>query len=371
MQDKILPDVIFSPGSLAISLANELCSLGHEVVLYTPGTVKSSAKNITSDLSLFEAELAVRGDTYLSLLKKHPLTFITLARQVQAELIAKAIADANVGNIDIVHVYGNEEELALPYAQFCNKPVVFTHHDPFNLLVKYRAIFPKYAHLNWISMSYAQRTAMPEGTNWVGNVHHGLPLKQFSFNAKPIGNYVAYMGRIIESKGVHLAIQAVQAYNKTAKKPLQLRLAGKHYASDHDSYWQKQILPLLNDPHIVYEGYLNETAKIQAFLGNASALIVPSLFDEPFGMVSIEALACGTPVLALDSGALPEVIDDSIGVIVNKAAQEHNTVKRLAAALPEVLAKDRGQCRRVFEKRFSSERMAREHAAIYEQLITK
>lgn len=371
MQDIILPDVIFSPGDLAISLANELQKQGHQPVLYTPGSITSEVPNVTADLKLFETELALRGDTYLELLKKHPLTFITLARQVQAELLAKAFADANADKLDIVHIYGNEEELALPFAEFCQKPVVFTHHDPFNLLAKYRAIFPKYPNLNWISLSYAQRKAMPASTNWVGNVYHGLPEDRFAFSPLPTGNYVAYVGRIIESKGVHLAIQAIQTYNQTAKQPLQLKLAGKHYASDKDSYWQKQILPLLDDPNIEYVGYINNDDKLQDFLGNALALLVPSLFDEPFGMVSIEALACGTPVLALGSGALPEVIDSSTGEVVKKATTEKTTVKRIASAIPEVISKNRMTCRNVFEERFSSQRMAKEHAIIYEALISK
>lgn len=371
MQDKILPDVIFSPGSLAISLAEELQKQGHQPVLYTPGSIKSKVPNITANLELFEDELTQRGDTYLALLRKHPLTFITLARQVQAELIAQAFKDANEDKLDIVHIYGNEEELALPFAAFCQKPVAFTHHDPFNLLVKYRAIFPKYPQLNWISLSYAQRKAMPGSTNWIGNVYHGLPTDQFSFCAKPAGNYIAYIGRIIESKGVHLAIQAVQAYNQAAEQPIQLRLAGKHYATDKDSYWQNKILPLLDDPNISYVGFLNNDTKIQDFLGNASALLVPSLFEEPFGMVSIEALACGTPVLGLDSGALPEVIDESTGVIVKKDSTEEVTVKRLAAAIPAVISKNRKTCRQVFEERFSSERMAQEHAVIYKKLVSK
>ncbi len=371
MQDKILPEVIFSPGSLAISLAEELQKQGYKPVLYTPGNVKTSVLNVTADLSLFEEELALRGDTYLALLKKHPLTFITLARQVQAELIAQAFADANNDKLDIVHIYGNEEELALPFATFCQKPVVFTHHDPFNLLAKYRAIFPKYDELNWISLSYAQRKAMPQSTNWVGNVYHGLPKDQLSFSADANGNYIAFIGRIIESKGVHLAIQAVQRYNQGAKKPLQLQLAGKHYASDKDSYWQKHILPLLDDPNINYVGFLNNDEKIQDFLGNAAALLVPSLFEEPFGMVSIEALACGTPVLALNSGALPEVIDESTGIIVKKATSDELTIQRLATAIPKVILKDRRICRQVYEKHFSSERMAQEHATIYSELIGK
>src|ERR1700741_418299 len=116
MQDVVLPHVIFSPAQLALSLAHELVEQGLNVTLYTPGAVTTSAKNITADLGLFQQELDGRGDTYIDLLKKHPATFIALARQVQSELVARAFADANNNELDIVHIYTNEEDIALPYA---------------------------------------------------------------------------------------------------------------------------------------------------------------------------------------------------------------------------------------------------------------
>src|SRR6185437_16908609 len=145
MHREIIPHVIFSPAKLALSLSKGLDALGASVTLFTPGPVDTKVRNITADLSYFEHELALRGDSYTELLKKHPFTFITLARQVQAELIAKAFAMANDGKLDLVHIYTNEEDLALPFAQLCSKPVVFTHHDPFNFMVKYKNVFPKYA----------------------------------------------------------------------------------------------------------------------------------------------------------------------------------------------------------------------------------
>lgn len=203
MHRDILPKVIFSPAQLALDLAEGLQAAGTEVTLFSPGPVDTTVRNITADLSYFETELAGRGDTYVDLLKKHPFTFITLARQVQSELIAKAYAMANTGDLDVVHIYTNEEDIALPFASLCTKPVVFTHHDPFNFLVKYKNTFPKYKGLNWISMSYAQRKGMPKDTNWVGNVYHGLSDDALHPVAQPSGDYIAFIGRIIQPKGVH------------------------------------------------------------------------------------------------------------------------------------------------------------------------
>lgn len=375
MQDMLLPHVIFSPAPLALSLAEGLQGHGVKVTLFSPGPVTTSVRNITADLSYFEQELAVRGDTYLDLLKKHPLTFITLARQVQSELIAYAYAMANAGELDVVHIYTNEEDTALPFARLCRKPVVFTHHDPFNFSVKYKNIFPKYAGLNWISMSYAQRAGMPAHTNWAGNIYHGLTDSRLQPVAHPTNDYVAYLGRIIQPKGLHLAIAAVQHYNDQTSRPLKLKFAGKHYAGHHkDAYWQTRILPFLNDPNIEYVGFVGPEGK-REFLGNARSLIVPSLFDEPFGMVSIEALACGTPVIGLDSGALPEVIKDSVtGYVVpkatlsDKALDEVTTSNRLAAAIERAATLSRADCRHDYEHHFTAERMYTEYLAIYKKL---
>jgi glycosyltransferase involved in cell wall biosynthesis len=296
MQDKILPNVIFSPGHLAIDLAENLQALGHTVTLFSPGPVKISVENRTADLSLFQKELDIRGDSYIDLLKKHPFTFVTLARQVQSELIAKAYTLANNNDLDVVHIYMNEEEIALPFAGLCNKPVVFTHHDPFNFLVKYKSLFSKYTNLNWISLSYAQRKEMPKNTNWVGNVYHGLPKNEYKPNYEPAQNYIVYMGRIIE------------------------------------------------------------------------ALIIPSIFEEPFGMVMIEALACATPIIGLDSGAIPEVINKDVGILIKKADAK-NMTENLAAAISDVGKIDRHKCRKHFEQNFTSKRMAENYFKIYNSLI--
>ncbi len=365
----IMPDVIFSPGQLALDLANGLVEQGVDVTLFSPGAVNTLAKNVTADLSYFEKELELRGDTYTDLLKKHPFTFVTLARQVQSELIAQAYAMANNNELDVVHIYTNEEDTALPFAKLCNKPVVFTHHDPFNFLIKYKNLFPKYPELNWISISMAQRKAMPKNTNWVANIYHGANPKLYEPNYKTSQDHVVYLGRIIEPKGLHLAIEAVKLYNKSAKQPLKLKIAGKHYAEhSKDSYWQNAIEPELGD-NIEYAGFIKDTKAKNEFLSNAKALIIPSLFDEPFGLVMIEALASGTPIIGLDSGAIPEVVSDKTGFVIEKGTAEKQTVQRLSEALDKLTALDRKDCRAEFEERFTLQRMCQEHKQAYETLL--
>lgn len=364
----ILPQVIFSPGELAIQLVEGLAREGIEVTLYAPGPVDTTVNTITADLSYFEAELQLRGDSYLDLLKKHPATFVGLARQVQSEILAKAFLDANNGLHDIVHIYTNEEDLALPFSSLCSKPVVFTHHDPFNFLVKYKNNFPKYSHLNWISISDAQRKTMPSDTNWVTTIHHGIDPDIFTPVEKPNSNYVAYLGRIIQPKGAHIAIQAVKKYNATAKVPLKLKIAGKHYADiSNDTYWQTSIEPELSDD-IEYVGFIKSKKERSQFLANAQALLMPSLFDEPFGMVAIEALASGTPVIGLDSGAISEIIRPKTGIVIPKSANEEKIIESFTKALGSVSSLSRKDCRQDFIDRFTIQRMCQDHVEAYLKL---
>ncbi len=365
----ILPHVIFSPGVLAIQLAEGLSKYGVDVTLFSTGPVNAFAKNISADMSYFEAELAARDDTYLDLLKKHPFVFVSLARQVQAEIIALSYELANKDEFDLVHIYTNEEDIALHFAKLCKKPVVFSHHDPFNFMIKYKSVFPKYSHLNWLSLSMAQRKTMPAETNWVGNVYHGLNLSDFEFIESNESDYVAYIGRIIEPKGVHLAIEAIEKYNSTAKKPLKLKIAGKHYAdAGKDSYWKNKIQPKLGG-YIEYVGFIKELRAKNEFLGNAKALIMPSTFEEPFGMVMIESLASGTPIIGLSSGAIPEVINDKNGILVQKNGTEEKNIEALSHALTRIDFISRQACRKDFEERFTLDRMCRNHKEIYEKLI--
>jgi glycosyltransferase involved in cell wall biosynthesis len=386
MQPAILPQVIFSPGVLAMGLAEALESAGTRVTLFTPGDMGLGIPNVTADLSGFEEELRARGDTYIELLKKHPLVFISLARQVQSELISKAYDMANSGDLDVVHIYTNEEDIALPFARLCRKPVVFTHHDPFNFATSYRHVFPKYAHLNWISMSLAQRVKMPADTNWVANIYHGMSPDGFVPSFSQGSKNLVYLGRIVEPKGVHLAIRAVKKYNETALVPYRLKIAGKHYSGTaKDGYWLRYVAPLIDGDEIQYVGFISNQDKKRDFLRDATAILVPSTFDEPFGMVMIEALACGTPVIGLNSGAIPEVVIDGVtGIVVPKVMRSvvnpkngrrdeqvdsAATALALARAIGEVRRIDRRACRTDFETRFTLKRMCAEHQLVYEELV--
>ncbi len=371
MHREILPHVIFSPGHLAISLADQMQSQGMSVTLFTPGPVSTLAKNVTTDLGNFEALLAEQESSYIDFLKKSPLAFISMARQTQNELIADVYDRANRGEFDLVHVYTNEEEQALSFSRLCKAPTAFTHHDPFNLSTKYRAIFPRYSHVPWLSISDAQRNTMPLDTHWVDTIYHGIKPSTFAANyTLPKERYVAYFGRIIKNKGVHLAIQATLLYNeKHPDNPLTLKIAGKHYSGHKDIYWQKHIEPLLDNKHIEYLGFIKNNEDKQDFLSNAEALLVPSLFEEPFGMVMIEALACGTPIIGLDSGAIPEVVTNDVGIVIEKDTSEAKIIEDITSALSHIKDYDRHACRKSFENLFTLDVMAAKHIAAYQKVI--
>lgn len=388
--EEILPDVIFSPGELVISLTKNLAKLGHEITVFSPGSVEkylvedsdsTKIKNHTADLSFFEKELTSRGDSYLDLLKKHPLTFITLSRQIQLELISRAFSMANQNKFDVVHIWCNEEEQALVMSDFCKKPVVFNHHEPFNFLTRYRAIFSKYPQLKWISFSMAQRKTFQSDKkiNWIGNVYHGLEpdLYQLSNEKR---EYLLYFGRIIQPKGVHYAIAVAK------KMGLKLKIAGKHYAGySKDKYWQEFISPEIDGQQIEYVGFVKDQQEKQRLMSEAIALLMPSTWQEPFGLVMIEALACGTPVIGFNQGAVPEVVKNGLsGYVVEYQAETNEEQKQtwtqikknknylqnvdlLAKAVDKIFEIQPKNCRAEFEKKFTAQKMAKSYESIYQE----
>ncbi len=353
---------IFAPARLAIDLAEGLSKMGHEVTLFSPGPINTKVQNINSDLKYFKKEVELLTKKKISagavgeLIKTKPLTFLTLARQIQTDLISKCFEMANEGKFDIVHVYTNEEEIALAFSKFVKVPVVFTHHEPFNFLARYRTLFPKYKDLNFISISKQQQKAYPK-LNFIGNVYHGIDTKRFEFNSAP-KDYFAFYGRIIKPKGTHLAIQACLETGQN------LKIAGQHYAGHGgDKYWKEKVEPFIDGKQIQYIGYLKTDKEKSKFLGDAKALLMPVQWEEPFGMVMIEAMACGTPIIGFNKGSLPEVIKDKqTGFVVKTLGQMKKSMERIEEL-------DRKEIRKYVEENFSIEKMVKEHLRLFQKII--
>ena len=212
--------------------------------------------------------------------------------------------------------------------------------------------FPKFP---LVSISHAQRTPMPAGVTWAANVYHGLPERLLTPQNSPDGDYLAFLGRISPEKRPDRAIAIA------ARAGMPLRMAAKIDRADA-CYWAETIEPMVRACDCVtFRGEIGETEKPE-FLGNARALLFPIDWPEPFGLVMIEAMACGTPVIAWPCGSTPEIIDHGVtGFLVN-SIDEAVAAVRMAGEL------DRDKVRARFEQRFSAARMARDYLAVYERL---
>jgi glycosyltransferase involved in cell wall biosynthesis len=215
-----------------------------------------------------------------------------------------------------------------------------------------------YAHwprFGLVSISNAQRRPMPKAS-WLDTVAHGIPSEQYQFSERPAARpYLAFLGRISPEKRPDLAIELA----RRARMPL--RIAAKVDSAD-SSYFQKVVQPLLNDPLIEYVGEIGDAAK-SGFLGGALALLFPIDWPEPFGLVMIEALACGTPVIAWNRGSVSEIIEHGrSGFIVDSEAEA-------SAAIAQVGMLDRREVRAAFEERFTARDMALRYLDVYARLL--
>jgi glycosyltransferase involved in cell wall biosynthesis len=207
-----------------------------------------------------------------------------------------------------------------------------------------------------VSISNAQRKPIPNA-NFVATVYHGLPLHLLKPTCRASGGYVAFLGRISPEKRPDRAIRIARALG------FPIKIAAKVDKVD-EAYFREKIVPLLNQPGVEFIGEIDERAKSE-FLGNAGALLFPIEWPEPFGLSMIEAMACGTPVLAFRCGSVPEIIDPGVtGSIVRTMAEAIRT-------LPQVLALDRRTVLQRFEERFSATRMAKDYIQVYGSVLKR
>jgi glycosyltransferase involved in cell wall biosynthesis len=213
-------------------------------------------------------------------------------------------------------------------------------------------LFREFTDMRLVSISDAQREPMP-WANWAATVHHGLPENAFTPHEGK-GEYLAFLGRVSPEKGLARAIRIA----KLAGLPL--RIAAKVDSFDQ-KYFDRNIKPLLNDPQIEFLGEIGDSQKCP-FLSKAIAVLFPISWPEPFGLVMIEAMACGTPVIAFPGGSVREILEDGVtGFIVNN-------VKAAAEAVSRIPTISRSRCREVFEKRFSARRMCEDYVRVYERV---
>jgi glycosyltransferase involved in cell wall biosynthesis len=313
-------------------LTEELVRQGHDVTLFATGDSVTSATLVPG------TEKGLR----LQNINDHTASNLVMLDQVRQR------AD----EFDIIHCHID----LLQYPMFQDMPnkVVTTLHGRLDL-ADFMPVYRAYPHMPLVSISDAQREPMPPNVNWLATIHHGLPSDVCPFKQTG-GDYLAFLGRISPEKRPDRAIRIAK------QTGIKLKVAAKVDRADR-AYYEEQIAPLMDgDPLIEFIGEINESQKCD-FLGNARALLFPIDWSEPFGLVMIEAMSAGTPVVAWRNGSVPEVINHGVnGFIVDSMDAACEAVHRTQDL-------DRAMVRRSFESRFTAEHMARNYVAAFERLI--
>lgn len=312
-------------------LTEELVKQGHQVTLFASGD------SVTQAQLHAPCQKALRLDAAcIDMMAPHIL---------ELEMVNK-----EAENFDFIHYH--TDYLHFPLSRRTNHVQVTTLHGRLDI-PELQALYREFREMPLVSISDEQRRPLA-WANWIATVYHGLPLDLYRLQEAE-GKYLAFLGRISPEKRLDRAIEIAKAAG------LPLRVAAKIDKADQ-AYYQTHIRHLLDDPLVEFIGEISQQEK-GAFLGNALALLFPIDWCEPFGLVMIEALACGTPVIAYARGSVPEVIDQGLtGYIVTSQEEAVRAVNQLQQI-------SRKQCRLVFEQRFSAARMANDYLAVYQQLL--
>src|ERR1051326_2014792 len=328
-----VPPLLYGGTERIVSyLTEELVRQGHEVTLFASGDSQTGAALVPC------SEAALR----LHPLIRDPLPYRLMQRDEGGRRAAE---------FDVLHFH--PDLVHFPLLRYLRKPTLTTVHGRLDL-ADLKPFYEFFGPSPLVSISDDQQRPLP-CANWVGTVHHGLPADGLPFNPLATGGYLAFLGRISPEKGPDRAIDIA------ARLGLPLRIAAKIDKADQ-SYWDTVIKPLIDkNPAVEFVGEINEASKPD-FLGNALALLFPIDWPEPFGLVMIEAMACGTPLIAFRRGSVPEIIEDGVsGFVVDD-------MDGAVQAVAQVEMLPRAEIRRCFERRFTAERMARDYLAIYRSL---
>ena len=325
--------IVYAPMDIAKWVAEELVARGHMVDLFAP---EGSSLKVSKIVSLGLKALK-QNDAILKYPKVGNAEMNKIFNLWDQFLVAEMFKATENGDYDLLHIHPIDR--AMPIALSHPKvPVVYTLHDP---IFEWRGeIFKMFSSPNQhlVSISDAQRKPAPE-LNYISTVYNGIDLGIFPFYEKS-EDYFVFVGRLHPEKGVAEAVQAARLAG------VKLIIVGPPVSGE---YWDEKIKPYLSDK-ITYAGFVPYD-ELHKYYGKAKAILVPIQWEEPFGLVMVEAMACGTPVIAFNRGSVPEVVvDGKTGFIVN-------TVEEMAEAAKRVDQIDRHECRRHVEDNFSIKKM--------------
>ncbi len=310
-------------------LAEGLDRLGFEVVVYTIG---ESTVRVEKRWLYETGHWPIHGEIYDSL---HDINHT-----------AWAVADA-AASCDLIHL---NNAPGLVHSRLVKLPFVYTiHHPHLDDLSRYYAFYP---HIEYVTISDFQR--VQENLPRIRTIHHGVDMSLYRLVEKK-QPYLSFLGRIAPMKGAHLAIAAAE------KAGVPLKLAGEIQPVFQD-YWEHEVKPHVDGVNIEYVGEVDLAAKNE-LLGNSMAMLFPIQWDEPFGLVMVEAMACGTPVLALPGGSVPEIVRNGVSGYICSSVEE------MAGRVPDAARFSPAQVRDYAERYFSLDRMVRQYAGMYAELV--
>jgi len=324
-----VPPITYGGTELFVAhLAEGLQARGHDVVVYANGDSRVGCD--------------VR---WLYRHSEWPVADQVAAQLKNADHTAWAVQDAS-RSADLIHL---NDIVGIPLTRFIDLPTVLTLHHPYEPVLS--ALYARYPEVRYVAISAAQ--ARKEPMSRVVVAHHGLAIEEYLFNETK-DDYLLFLGRMAPCKGPHLAIEVARAAG------LPLKLAGEVQPVFRD-YWEQSVLPFIDGDKIQYVGEADKSVK-NRLLAGARALLFPIQWDEPFGLVMIEAMACGTPVLAFAGGSVAEIVRDGIsGWICRDVAD-----MAARAVCPEI---DSESCRAWAARHFSRERMLDRYVEIYSETL--
>jgi len=329
LQVAVPPKAYGGTERVVFNLTEALVKLGHDVTLFASGDSRTSAHLVPG------IERAINFARNVDVAAHHVAMLQDVYRRADS--------------FDVIH--SHLDYLTLPFLGMTPTSTVLTLHGRVDA-PEYQRVYRAYPDANYVAISNSQRSDAPN-VNWIGMAYHGIDVEDFTFYPKP-GDYLCFVGRISPEKRADRAIEIA------TRAGIPLKIAAKVDPTDED-YFNAEIKPLLKHPLVEYLGQLDEMSK-RELMGKSLALVLPIDWPEPFGMVFIEALACGTPVLTCPCGSVPELLRDGVTGYIRR------TVAELAALVPALSSISRAGCRAYAKQRFDTRRMALDYVNIYSQV---